>query len=204
MTTKPRSPLWYELPLLFTVIGGIIAFFLIRKDDPKKARNCIVLGSVLLIPFVIVLASFAIIGLDGSYFIVASSSMEPALRVNEVVSVDTDIPFEEIDIGDIIVFNRPSGTEKVILHRVVAVTDDDPKTLRTKGDANAASVSGTDFPITKDEYIGKVDSTEPLIASLVTFRESAIMNVISVLQIAVLVVPVIMHVKFVRSKKNNE
>jgi len=41
---KKRSPLWYELPILLSIIGGIIAFVKIRKDDPKKAKICLILG----------------------------------------------------------------------------------------------------------------------------------------------------------------
>ena len=40
----------------------------------------------------------------------------------------------------------------MIVHRVVAVVDDDPRTLRTKGDNNQNSMVGTDYPITNEEY----------------------------------------------------
>ena len=39
---KPRSNAWFLLPMLFGVIGGIIAFFILRHDDPQKAKNCLV------------------------------------------------------------------------------------------------------------------------------------------------------------------
>ena len=58
---KPRSNWWFLLPILLGLIGGIIAFFVIRGDDPKKARNCLYLGLVL---FVIGIAiNIAIFGL---------------------------------------------------------------------------------------------------------------------------------------------
>ena len=43
---KPRSNVWFLLPILFGVIGGIIAFFILRHDDPRKAKNCLYLGVV--------------------------------------------------------------------------------------------------------------------------------------------------------------
>ena len=46
---KPRSNVWFLLPILFGVIGGIIAFFILRHDDPRKARNCLYLGLVFMI-----------------------------------------------------------------------------------------------------------------------------------------------------------
>jgi hypothetical protein len=45
---KNRSGLWYLLPILFGIIGGVIAWFVIKDNDPKKAKNCIYLGLVLL------------------------------------------------------------------------------------------------------------------------------------------------------------
>ncbi|MBL7002261.1 MAG: hypothetical protein ISR80_05870 [Nitrosopumilus sp.] len=45
---KNRSGLWYLLPILFGIIGGVIAWFVIKDNDPKKAKNCLYLGLVLL------------------------------------------------------------------------------------------------------------------------------------------------------------
>ena len=44
-----RSGLWYLLPIIFGIIGGVIAWFVIKQDDPSKAKNCLYLGIVLLI-----------------------------------------------------------------------------------------------------------------------------------------------------------
>ena len=44
---KSRSNLWYLLPIFLGLIGGIIAYFVLRKDDPKKAKNCLYLSMVL-------------------------------------------------------------------------------------------------------------------------------------------------------------
>ena len=45
---KRRSNWWYLLPIFFGIIGGIIAYFAIRKDDREKAKKCIYLGLILL------------------------------------------------------------------------------------------------------------------------------------------------------------
>ena len=44
---KKKSNFWFLLPILLGLIGGIIAFFVLRKDDPRKAKNCLYLGIVL-------------------------------------------------------------------------------------------------------------------------------------------------------------
>ena len=56
MQVKRRSSFWFLLPIVFNVVGGIIAFFIIREDDPKKARNCLCLGIILaVIPVILIL-----------------------------------------------------------------------------------------------------------------------------------------------------
>ena len=44
---RPRSNAWFLLPIFLGLIGGVIAFFILRNDDPKKAKNCLYLGMVL-------------------------------------------------------------------------------------------------------------------------------------------------------------
>ena len=95
-------------------------------------------------------------GTDNPFYVVSSGSMEPYLNVFDVLVVQGNEPFDNIKKGDIIVFDRPSGHDRVIVHRVNEILNDEPRILRTKGDANPASIPGTDFPITEQEYIGKV------------------------------------------------
>jgi len=44
---KRRSNWWYLVPIFLGVIGGIIAYFAIRKDDRQKAKKCLYLGLIL-------------------------------------------------------------------------------------------------------------------------------------------------------------
>jgi len=66
---KPRSNAWFLLPIFFGVIGGIIAFFVLRHDDPRKARNCLYLGMVFMIIGIIfnILIAASIPGLDSGF-----------------------------------------------------------------------------------------------------------------------------------------
>jgi cytochrome bd-type quinol oxidase subunit 1 len=69
---KPRSNAWFLLPVFFGVIGGIIAFFILRQDDPQKAKNCLYLGIV-----------FMIIGIIFNIVIAASiPDLDPGFNVN--------------------------------------------------------------------------------------------------------------------------
>ena len=44
---RRRSNWWFLLPILGGLLGGIIAYFVLRQDDPSKAKNCLYLGIVL-------------------------------------------------------------------------------------------------------------------------------------------------------------
>jgi capsular polysaccharide biosynthesis protein len=41
---KPRRNTWYLLPILLGLVGGIIAYVVLRHDDPIKAKNCLYIG----------------------------------------------------------------------------------------------------------------------------------------------------------------
>ena len=103
----------------------------------------------------------AVFGTQNPFYVVSSGSMVPALQVYDIIVVRGNAPFEQVEVGDIIVFDRPSDHDRVIVHRVAAITDDDPYTVRTQGDANPSPIPGTDYPITADEYIGTVEHVVP-------------------------------------------
>ena len=129
-----------------------------------------------------------VFGTQNPFYVVASGSMTPELQVYDVLIVQGHEPFEDIEIGDIIVFDRPSDHNRVIVHRVVSIIDDDPITLRTKGDSNPASIPGTDFPITEEEYIGKVVYTLPQVGYVTQLLKPPINYVIIVVVIGIMIV----------------
>ena len=60
---KIRSRWWYLVPIFFGLIGGIIAYFAIRKDDPQKAKKCLWVGIILTMINVIMSISLASSGI---------------------------------------------------------------------------------------------------------------------------------------------
>jgi signal peptidase len=137
-------------------------------------------------------------GTQNPFYVVASGSMIPVLQVYDVIIIQGHVPFEEIEIGNIIVFNRPSDHDRVIVHRVISITDDNPKTIRTQGDANNASIPGTDYPITEEEYIGKVEYTLPQVGYVTQLLKPPTNYIIIVIVVGVMVVKQMMQKK----KKN--
>jgi len=156
-----------------------------RSVSKGVIKDIIIVGVGVLVIWIGLQAAF---GTQNPFYVVASGSMIPELQVYDVLIVQGHEPFDDIEISDIIVFNRPSDHDRVIVHRVVSVIDYDPKTLRTKGDANPASIPGTDFPITEKEYIGKVVYTLPQVGYITQLLKPPINYVIIVIVIGVMIV----------------
>ncbi|MDE1829536.1 MAG: signal peptidase I [Thaumarchaeota archaeon] len=94
-------------------------------------------------------------GTENPFYVVSSGSMVPNLNVFDVIVVNGNDPFSQLKLGDIIVFHA-YAEDKVIVHRVAEILSQDPRIIRTKGDANPGSIPGIDYPIAQQNYIGKV------------------------------------------------
>jgi len=130
----------------------------------------------------------AYFGAQNPFYVVSSGSMYPELAMYDIIVISGHTLFEDVKIGDIIVFDRPKDHDRVIVHRVVAVVDDDPKTLRTKGDNNQRSMVGTDYPITKEEYIGTVVHVIPQVGFITKILQPPINYIIIAVIIGVMVI----------------
>lgn len=167
-----------------------------KRSIPKGVVKDIVIVAVgVLIIWIGLQVAF---GTQNPFYVVASGSMIPALQVYDVLIVQGHEPIEDIQIGDIIVFDRPSGHDRVIVHRVVSITDDNPVTLRTKGDNNIASIAGTDYPITEKEYIGKVVFQIPQIGYVTQVLKPPTNYILIVLVIGVMIIKEIVKRKNVK------
>ena len=134
-----------------------------------------------------------IFGTANPFYVVSSGSMIPALEVYDVIVVEGNTPFEDIEKGDIIVFYSPKlyeqGKERVIVHRVILdLSTDEQKIVRTKGDANPSSIAGTDYPITEKEYLGKVEYVVPQVGYITQILQPPINYIIIAVIIGVMVV----------------
>jgi signal peptidase len=128
-----------------------------------------------------------VFGTENPFYVVSSGSMVPELLVFDVLVVQGNDPFDSVIVGDIIVFDRPVDHDRVIVHRVAAIISEDPFTIRTKGDANPASIPGTDFPITEEEFIGKVAYVIPQVGYVTRILTPPINYIIIAIIIAVMI-----------------
>ena len=134
----------------------------------------------------------AVFGTANPFYVVSSGSMIPVLQIYDIIVVEGNTPFEDVKKGDIIVFYSPrlyeQGQERVIVHRVSLLMGEDPKIVRTKGDANPSSIAGTDYPITEKEYLGKVEHVVPQVGYITQILQPPINYIIIAVIIGVMVV----------------
>lgn len=128
--------------------------------DKNKSRLPVAVKDVIIIGIGVLVVWLGIYFVFGAnpFYVVSSGSMEPVLKVNDVLIVRDGGSWQDLTIGDIIVFNRPEGGDRVIVHRIadIVMDADGERIVRTRGDANPGSIPGTDYPIRQDDYIGKV------------------------------------------------
>ncbi len=101
------------------------------------------------------------------FFVIYSDTMSPALKVNDLVIIGDGNMFNFTHVGEIIVFNKPAGEDRVIVHRISEITSENGKRIIiTKGDASPVSIPGVDFPINSQNFIGRVKFVVPEVGIL--------------------------------------
>jgi signal peptidase I len=139
----------------------------------------------ILVPLTIVGLCISVIvafGLPSKFYVVVSESMIPTLRTGDAVLIssnnDTCSNFDCLKVGDIIVFEPSSQTSdsrsgEIIVHRVAAIGLDagDQRMIRTKGDANPHSIQSVDYPITENQYVGKVIHVIPFVGVILMYLD---------------------------------
>jgi len=169
----------------------------------SSTKNLIKDAIIIIVAIAIIwLGLQAVFGTANPFYVVSSGSMIPVLMIYDVIVVEGNTPFEDVKKGDIIVFYSPKlyeqGKERVIVHRVSLEMGEDPKIVRTKGDANPASIAGTDYPITEKEYLGKVEYVVPQVGYITQILQPPINYIIIAVIIGVMIVK-----QFSKKQKKN-
>jgi len=101
------------------------------------------------------------------FFVIYSDTMTPVLKANDLVIIGDGHMFNSTNVGDIIVFNKPAGEDRVIVHRISEITSENGKrVIITKGDSSPVSIPGVDFPINSHNFIGRVKFVIPEVGIL--------------------------------------
>lgn len=96
-----------------------------KKAIKKHRTICIVAGVC-----IVILLSVWLSGLR--LCVIQSGSMEPTIPTYSVCLVTTQVDYDDLSVGDIVVYTRPSDGQQIV-HRIVDMTDTG---AITRGDAN--------------------------------------------------------------------
>ena len=101
-------------------------------------------------------------------FSIVSGSMEPTIKINDVVIVKT-VNQNDINLNDIITFKIDNDT---VTHRIISIETVNGKTIySTKGDKNKVSdIEKIEFEQIEGKYIGRI----PKIGNLLTILKNKI------------------------------
>lgn len=148
----------------------------------KKDKKFSIIKDIAIIVIGVVLIWFAVkvvFNVDNPFYVVSSGSMIPVLNVGDILIVKDGNTFNSLKVGDVIVFNRPQGGDRVIVHRIIEISDRfGEKVIVTKGDANDGIIPGTDFPIREKDYIGTVAYTVPKVGLVLKYLNPPVNYVI--------------------------
>ena len=125
-----------------------------RVDKGLAIRIAAILIITLFIVFGLPTVFKAVLGTETPFMVVISRSMEPTLKVNDIIVV-VGVDPDDIEVGDIIVFRNPTGGPVPIVHRVVdiIILPNGERGFITKGDNNNLNDPWT---LTDDYIIGRV------------------------------------------------
>ncbi|MCL5783816.1 MAG: signal peptidase I [Patescibacteria group bacterium] len=102
-------------------------------------------------------------------YTVLSGSMEPTIKTGSLI-IAQQTPPEEIRINDIIAFRDPNDIRRVLVHRVISISNgnkQDPRLLfKTKGDANNIADSKQ---LQQSLIIGRVNQAIPYLGYFLSF-----------------------------------
>ena len=98
-------------------------------------------------------------------YLVVSGSMEPSLYAGDMVFVNSNVEFENVKIGDVIIFQYEG---KNIIHRVVdEAWIETERFLKTKGDNNK---NADGYLATEDNFCGVAEYVIPKIGFLIDYK----------------------------------
>ena len=122
--------------------------------------------------------------LNMNIYIVTSESMEPKLKVDDVVFVKKGYSNDEFKAGNIITYERSDG--EIITHRIEKVIMDNLKNAYiTKGDNNDLEDEET---VQYDMIIGKVVYTAPKLGKLIKLLKNKIFFAFSILILIIVLI----------------
>ncbi|MFQ6088287.1 MAG: signal peptidase I [Candidatus Methanofastidiosia archaeon] len=140
--------------------------------DSRKEAKELIEGILIALVLYFTIQAFLVyaLGVEHPIVVVISSSMEPTYYRGDILIVEGVDP-SQLEVGDIIVFNRPSGGIPIV-HRIVEIVEEDQRYFITKGDHNSYKDSywQPTFPgIPAQEVVGDIKFRIPMLGKITLF-----------------------------------
>lgn len=169
-----------------------------RKENAQIVKKVFEILLVILIYNIILIAISAennvnLINLLGyKSYVIKTSSMEPTIKVNDVI-INKNVKQEDIKVGDVITFLKDG---EVITHRITKIENDGNVTqYTTKGDNN--NIEDT-FKINYENIDGKHILTIPYLGKLIQLLENKL-----VFLIILLIILIFMFIQLQKQEKKD-
>ncbi len=105
------------------------------------------------------------------FFAVQSGSMEPNIPTYGMCLIDTHVSYDDLEIGDVVVYARPTDGTKII-HRIISIGD---AGAVTRGDANMLDDG---ISVTAENLVGRYVGHVPYLAHLYNLVHSRYGNIL--------------------------
>ena len=157
-----------------------------RKENAKIFKKVIEVFAIILIYNIILVGisienNDAIINMFGyKAYVIKTNSMEPTIKVNDVV-INKKVEQEELNVGDVITFLNDG---EVITHRITKIEEDLVTLYTTKGDNN--NIEDV-FKITYDNIKGKHILTIPYLGVIVQLLENKLLFLVILLIVLIFI-----------------
>lgn len=92
---RKDDKIWYLLPILIGIVGGIIAYLILKEDNPQFAKKCLMIGIILTIVSIVlwfVISALWISMIYGNY-----DSIEQSSSYGTENGYYSDYKYEEAD-----------------------------------------------------------------------------------------------------------
>ena len=117
-------------------------------------------GAIMFVVLLFVGIYTVIIENPGPFLTVKNNGMSPTILDGERVRYDETYSFDLVSVDDVIIFSPDELSEKLVIHRVVEIIQEDPKEIKTLPDSITDSIYN-EFYISEHEFLGKVIKVFP-------------------------------------------
>lgn len=131
------------------------------------------LGAVMIVLTLGLAGTAAFLATGGKALIVRSGSMEPAIRMGDLIVTQTVQP-TEVSEGDVITFSDPTRSGMLVTHRAQRIERNASRVaFVTKGDANGGV---EEWSIDKNGTLGRLMFTIPMVGYAVSWAAEPAMR----------------------------